>query len=104
MERKPATGTRTGFQLYSLQVSTADKYAGAFFEAVKARSAALFVTQNPLATSNRKQIADLAIKNRLPGIYPRDEFVTSGGLMSYGPDTAEPFRRSPGLSVSSLKT
>jgi putative ABC transport system substrate-binding protein len=76
-----------------MEVSSADKYPGAFSEAIKARSAALFVTQNPLATSNHKQVADLAIKNRLPGIYPRNEFVTSGGLMSYGPDPAEPYRR-----------
>jgi ABC-type uncharacterized transport system substrate-binding protein len=38
-----------------------------------------------LAASNRKQIADLATKNRLPAIYGRGDFVESGGLMSYGP-------------------
>jgi len=86
-------GRELALQLYSMEVSSADKYPGAFSDAIKARSAALFVTQNPLATSNRKQVADLAIKNRLPGIYPRNEFVTSGGLMSYGPDPAEPYRR-----------
>jgi putative tryptophan/tyrosine transport system substrate-binding protein len=82
-----------GLQLHSLEVNTADKYEGVFREATKARIAALVVTQSPLATTNRKQIADLAIRNRLPAIYGRADYVDSGGLMSYGADQAEPFRR-----------
>jgi putative tryptophan/tyrosine transport system substrate-binding protein len=46
-----------------------------------------------VAGSNQKLIADLAAKYRLPAIYPRGDFVASGGLMSYGPDMTEPFRR-----------
>ena len=82
-----------GVQLHSMAVSSADKYADAFKEAVKAGSGALAVTGNALAVANRKQIADLAIKNRLPAIYHRDVFVASGGLMFYGPDRAEQDRR-----------
>jgi len=43
------------------------------------------VTQDLVTNSNQKQIAALAAKNRLPAIYPRGDFVDSGGLMSYGP-------------------
>jgi len=82
-----------GLQLHSMEVSSADKYQSAFKEAIKAGSAGLAVTQQTLATSNRKQIPDLATKNRLPAIYPRGDFVESGGLMSYGPDRAEPYKR-----------
>jgi putative ABC transport system substrate-binding protein len=82
-----------GLQLFSMEVSSADRYEGAFKEAIKARSVALAATQNPLAGSNRKLIADLAEKHRLPAIYPGRGFVESGGLMSYGPDLAEPQRR-----------
>jgi putative tryptophan/tyrosine transport system substrate-binding protein len=82
-----------GLQLHSMEISGADKYDGAFKEAIKARSAALAVTQTPLTLSNQKQIADLATKNRLPSIYPRRDFVVSGGLMSYGPGEIEPYRR-----------
>jgi putative ABC transport system substrate-binding protein len=73
-----------GLQLYSMEVSSADKYESAFKEAIKARSGALAVTQHALASSNQKRIADLATKNRLPAIYPRGDRVASGGLMSYG--------------------
>jgi putative ABC transport system substrate-binding protein len=82
-----------GLQLYSMEVSRADKYEAAFREATKARSAALAVTLHTLANSNQKRITDLATKHRLPAIYPRGDYVESGGLMSYGPDQTEPYRR-----------
>jgi ABC-type uncharacterized transport system substrate-binding protein len=82
-----------GLQLHSMEVSSADKCESAFKEAVKARSAAIAVAQDSLFNVNEKLIADLAIKNRLPSIYTRREFVESGGLMSYGNDRAEPYRR-----------
>jgi putative tryptophan/tyrosine transport system substrate-binding protein len=82
-----------GLQLYSMEVSSADKFEGAFNDAIKARNAALAVTPMILATSNRKQVVELAAKTRLPAIYARDEFVESGGLMSYGTDLDEHYRR-----------
>ena len=75
-------------QLHSMEVSSADKLEAAFKEATKARSGALAVTADPFANANRKQIADLATKARLPAIYPWGEFVDNGGLMSYGPNFA----------------
>jgi putative ABC transport system substrate-binding protein len=80
-------------QLHSIEVSSADKFESAFKEATKARSAAVAVLASPFYYSNRKQLADLAIKNRLPAIYPRDEFVAGGGLMSYGSDRTESLKR-----------
>ena len=82
-----------GLQLHSMEVSSAGKYERAFQEAIQARSAALVVTDHALALSNRKQIADLATKNRLPAIYGQEVHVESGGLMSYGADEAEISRR-----------
>jgi putative tryptophan/tyrosine transport system substrate-binding protein len=46
-----------------------------------------------LASSNQEQIAELAARNRLPAVYVQGSFVTSGGLMSYGPDRTERYRR-----------
>ena len=74
-------------------VSDVDKLESAFKEAAKARSGALAVTLNSLFTSNQKQITDLAAKHRLPTIYPRADYVSNDGLMSYGPDQDEPYRR-----------
>jgi putative ABC transport system substrate-binding protein len=82
-----------GLQLRSMEVSSADKFEDGFKEATKARSAAVAVTLSALISSNQKRITDLAAKNRLPAIYPRGDFVASGGLMSYGADQIEPYRR-----------
>ena len=82
-----------GLQLHSMEVSSADKYESAFKEAIKARSTALAVTQDSLANANQKQIMDLAVKNRLPAIYPRGSHTVAGGLMSYGQDRDYVFRR-----------
>jgi putative ABC transport system substrate-binding protein len=82
-----------GLQLHSIEVSSADKFEAAFKEATKARSAAVAVMASPFFYTNQKQIAELAVKNRLPVIYPREEFVAAGGLMSYGSDRTESLRR-----------
>ena len=92
-----------GLQLYSMEVSSADKYESAFKEAIKARSAALAVTRHRLANTHLKRIADLATKHRLPAIYTRGDFVVSGGLMSYGADEVEPFRRAAVMVDKILK-
>ena len=82
-----------GLQLYSMEVTRAKQFEGAFRQATKARSAALAVTVSNLISRNRTRIADLAIKNRLPAIYADSRFVKSGGLMSYGVDRIEQRRR-----------
>jgi ABC-type uncharacterized transport system substrate-binding protein len=80
-------------QPHSMEVTRAEKFESAFKEAKKARSNALSVTQSALFDPTQKQIPDLAAKYRLPSISIRGEFVASGGLMSYGPDRSEFFRR-----------
>jgi putative ABC transport system substrate-binding protein len=92
-----------GLQLHSMEVSSANTFESAFKEAVKARSAALAVAQDALTISNRKLIADLAAKNRLPAIYPREDFVASGGLISYGADREESYRRAAWMIDKILK-
>ena len=48
---------------------------------------------SPLVNSNQKQTVEMRKKYRLPAIYSRRDVVENGGLMSYGPDRDEPFRR-----------
>jgi putative tryptophan/tyrosine transport system substrate-binding protein len=80
-------------QLYSMEVSRAGQYESAFKEAINARSASLAVIAGSLEDLNQQQILDLATRNRLPAMYPRVVFVTSGGLMSYGAASEEAARR-----------
>ena len=82
-----------GLQLHSMEVSSADKYEAAFKEATKARSGALVWMSSPLGSANQRLTVDLAEKYRLPAIYARRAVVENGGLMSYGIDLDEAFRR-----------
>src|SRR5262245_52709361 len=74
-----------GLELYSMEVSSVDKYEAAFKEAVEAHNTALWVTLNPLANSNQKKIADLAISHGLPSICARSDYSENGCMMAYGP-------------------
>jgi putative ABC transport system substrate-binding protein len=74
-----------GLQLYSMEVSSAEQYETEFKDAVEARNTALWVTLNPLANSNQKKIADLALSSRLPSICARSDYSDNGCMMSYGP-------------------
>src|SRR6266550_1075687 len=80
-------------QLQYLEVRALKDIETAFGEASKWRAQALLILSNPVFTSQRKQIADLAVKSRLPAMHRDREFVETGGLMSYGPNIADLFRR-----------
>jgi len=82
-------------QLHSMEVTSPDRFEPAFKEAIKARSRALAMTAGAFVSNraNQKRIADMAVKYRLPAISDRDSFVANGGLMSYGADESERFRR-----------
>jgi putative ABC transport system substrate-binding protein len=92
-----------GLQLHSMEVSSFNKFESAFKEAVKARSAALAVTQNTLVASNQTRVMELTAKNRLPAMYTNGTYVANGALMSYGPDQAESFRRAASMVDKILK-
>jgi len=66
---------------------------GAFQAAAKGRASALITIRNPVLRRYPKRIAELAIKNRLPSMYEGSDYVEAGGLMYYGANDAEMFRR-----------
>ncbi|SRR6266404_1738309 len=80
-------------QLQYLDVLSPKDIETAFRAANKGRAGAVLVLQNPVATNQRTQITDLAVKNRLPAIYDRQEFVEDGGLMTYAVSSTDLFRR-----------
>jgi ABC-type uncharacterized transport system substrate-binding protein len=65
----------------------------AFRTATKGRADGLLVLGNPNLNTNRKQIVDLAVKHRLPATYTRPEYIDAGGLMYYGTNYNDLFRR-----------
>jgi putative ABC transport system substrate-binding protein len=82
-----------GVKLQYLDIQNPKDIETAFRAAGKGRADALLVLQSPVFNSQRAQIADLALKSRLPATYPRREFVEDGGLMSYGVSISDLDRR-----------
>jgi len=82
-----------GIQLLSLKVQNSGELDKAIGSAIQARINALLVLRNVLFYVIRKKIVNLAEKNRLAGMYPSSEFVDDGGLMSYGANNNDQYRR-----------
>jgi putative ABC transport system substrate-binding protein len=90
MERAAAA---FGVKLQFLDVLAPKDFETAFGAAGKGRSDAVLVLQSGVVVAQRTEIAKLAIKSRLPAIYPRSDFVEDGGLMSYGASFTDMDRR-----------
>ncbi len=82
-----------GVELHSLDVRSVNDFDKAFDDARTARAGALFIIAEPVMGTNLKRIADLAAKSHLPSIYSAPEYADAGGLMTYGADRADLFRR-----------
>ena len=88
-----AAAKALGLKLLSLDVRSLDDFEGAFARAKKERAQALITTTGGLINTQQRRVLDFAAKNRLPAIYHYSEFVEAGGLMSYGPDNTDLWRR-----------
>jgi putative ABC transport system substrate-binding protein len=91
-EMEPAAGA-FGLKLQYLDIQNPKDLESVFRAASNGRADAVLVLQSPVFNSHRAQIAELALKNRLPATYPRREFVEDGGLMSYGVSISDLDRR-----------
>jgi putative ABC transport system substrate-binding protein len=88
-----AAARTLGLEVLPLEIRRAEDIAPAF-ESLKGRAQALYVVSEPLVGSNRVRINTLALDARLPTFHGLREYVETGGLMSYGPNTPDLFRRS----------
>jgi putative ABC transport system substrate-binding protein len=82
-----------GLAFQSAEVRGRNEFEGAFAAMVRERADGLVVAQDPVTFGSRSQVVLLAGRNRLPAVYGVREFAEAGGLMSYGPNIADQFRR-----------
>ena len=87
------TADALGVQLQYLEVGAPKDIETAFRAASKEHADAVLVLSATVLLSQRRQVADLAVKSRLPAIYGRPEYVGDGGLVYYGPSYTDLFRR-----------
>jgi putative ABC transport system substrate-binding protein len=82
-----------GLEPQLLDVRTPEAFARAFDTAIKQRADAVQVANDTLTQTNLRRIVDLSAKHRLPSIFASREFVDAGGLMAYGPNFTDLYRR-----------
>ena len=82
-----------GVTLQSVKVSSPNEFESAFAAMMRGRPDALMITADPLHQLHVRRIIDFAAKSRLPAMYQVPENVIAGGLMSYGTNLPELFRR-----------
>jgi putative ABC transport system substrate-binding protein len=96
-----APSVRVG--LRAVNVRDADEIEGDIVAMARGPNSGLIVTSSPLSALHRDLIVSLAARHRLPAIYYQRGFVTVGGLMSYGPDFVDQYRRAAGYVDRILK-
>ncbi len=82
-----------GRQLLVLHASTSSEINAAFASVIQRRADALLVGSDPYFASRRQQIVALAARDAIPAMYANREFVAEGGLMSYGNNVADAYRK-----------
>src|SRR5262249_55233176 len=82
-----------GRQLLVLDASTASEIDAAFATMRERRAGALLIGADPFFSSRLQQIVALTARDAIPAMYVNREFVEEGGLISYGNDTADSYRR-----------
>ncbi len=99
-----AAGEAFKIKIQRLMVQQSGELNKAYAAMVKERADAVVVSRNPLTGFHRKQISDLAIKNRLPAMCEGNDFVNDGCLMSYARDPSEGWRLAAGYVDKILKS
>ena len=100
--RFEAAARTLGLEVIKLEIRRGEDIAPAF-EALKGRAKALYVANDPLVDTHRNRISTLALAARLPTMYGSRGHVEAGGLMSYGTNFPDMFRRAADLVDKILK-
>jgi putative ABC transport system substrate-binding protein len=93
MEAVKDEGARLGLETFNLHVAKAEEIVPAI-QSLKGVADALYICSDPFLTTHRVRINTLAIAQKLPTVNAFREYVVAGGLLSYGPNFPDLFRRS----------
>jgi putative ABC transport system substrate-binding protein len=92
-----------GMQLRPVEIASPDGFASGFEAAIAGGAEALVMLGDAMFWNHRGRMVALAAKSGLPAIYPEREFAVAGGLLAYGPNVADNFRRAAGYVDKILK-
>src|SRR5262245_54884383 len=88
-----AAGRALARQILIVKATSGREFKPAFATMMQAGAGALLVGGSPVFINQRRQLAALAIRHRLPASFPTRDYPEAGGLMSYGPSIADAYRR-----------
>jgi ABC-type uncharacterized transport system substrate-binding protein len=80
-------------QLQAIEVRDPSEFEGAFAAMTRARTGAFITAPDEVVFAHRRRLLDLTVRSRLPGMFDNRLFVEAGGLMAYGPNFPDLFRR-----------
>src|SRR5439155_16553141 len=101
--RADAAARALGVRLQFVEVKGPEDLERSFSEMTRPRVDAVIVWGGSMMILERRRVAELAVRNRLPATYPMGEFVDAGGLICYSPNIADNFRRAAGYVDKILK-
>jgi putative ABC transport system substrate-binding protein len=103
LQETHATARSIGVEVQVVEAAKVDDFDAAFSAMAKERADGLIVLVNPMFFVQRQHIIERAAKQRLPAIYEWKPFVQSGGLISYGANVPDVYRRAAGFVDKILK-
>ena len=98
-----STARTLGLELHVLKVENPDQFDGAFSSMIERRIDGVFVLEDPIFTGNPKRVTDLAARYRVPAVYGAAAYAHAGGLMSYGANYTDLYRRAAAYVDKILK-
>jgi putative ABC transport system substrate-binding protein len=98
-----AAAKRLGLHVTVVEARDAQEIDRAIGSVARSRAGAILTLADAFLWSQRAQIVSAAARHRLPGMYPEVEFAEAGGLMAYGPNVSDNFRRAAAYVVKILK-
>ena len=93
LKEAEVAGRALGVRIQFVEARGPEDFDRAFSDITRAHAGALTVLPSNMFTNERRRLVDLAAKNRVPTVYPAREFVDAGGLMAYGTNIADLYRR-----------
>ena len=103
LKRSEAAARTLGVRLSKLEAQNVGELERAFATAAQERVGAVFVMTSPMAVQERERLVGVAAKHRLPTMYTQRLFVEAGGLLAYGTDILDLYRRAAGYVDKILK-
>ena len=102
MGEAQAAAHTLGLEVTTIEIRRGEDIAPGF-DALKSQAEALYVCTDPLVITNRARIQTSAMGARLPTVYNSREYVETGGLMSYGPNFLDQWRRTAEIVAKILR-